>query len=148
MTSWRSTRSTPIDLLIVNLYPFEETTATPDCTIDDAIENIDIGGPAMLRAAAKNHEHVVAIVDPADYAPLLEALSTTAARRSSFADGSPQKYSRTPHTTTASIANWLGARDGASKSDQFPPTLHLDSRCKSVLRYGENPHQNGGALFG
>jgi phosphoribosylaminoimidazolecarboxamide formyltransferase/IMP cyclohydrolase len=65
----------PIDLLIVNLYPFEATTARPDCTLPDAIENIDVGGPAMLRAAAKNHEHVAVIVDPADYAEILEALS-------------------------------------------------------------------------
>ncbi len=65
----------PIDLLVVNLYPFEATTARPDCTLDDAIENIDIGGPAMLRAAAKNHEHVAVVVDPTDYAEMLEALA-------------------------------------------------------------------------
>ena len=65
----------PIDLLVVNLYPFEATIARPDCTLADAIENIDIGGPAMLRAAAKNHEHVAVVVDPADYAELLEALA-------------------------------------------------------------------------
>ncbi|MEO8011853.1 MAG: bifunctional phosphoribosylaminoimidazolecarboxamide formyltransferase/IMP cyclohydrolase, partial [Dokdonella sp.] len=64
-----------IDLLVVNLYPFESVTAQPDCSIDDAIENIDIGGPAMLRAAAKNHTHVVVVVDPGDYAEVLEAIS-------------------------------------------------------------------------
>src|SRR5574337_722889 len=63
-----------IDLLVVNLYPFEQVTAAPDCSMHDAIENIDIGGPAMLRAAAKNHEHVAVVVDPADYAELLAAL--------------------------------------------------------------------------
>ncbi|MGB2818936.1 MAG: bifunctional phosphoribosylaminoimidazolecarboxamide formyltransferase/IMP cyclohydrolase, partial [Burkholderiaceae bacterium] len=64
----------PIDLLVVNLYPFEQTIAKPDCTFDDAIENIDIGGPAMLRAAAKNHESVAVVVDPGDYGCILEEL--------------------------------------------------------------------------
>ncbi|MDN5925142.1 MAG: bifunctional phosphoribosylaminoimidazolecarboxamide formyltransferase/IMP cyclohydrolase, partial [Xanthomonadales bacterium] len=64
----------PIDLLVVNLYPFESTVARPDCSLDEAVENIDIGGPAMLRAAAKNHDHVSVVVDPADYATLLGAL--------------------------------------------------------------------------
>src|ERR1041385_4087513 len=78
----------PIDLLVVNLYPFAATVAKPDCSYDDAVENIDIGGPAMLRAAAKNHARVSAVVNPSDYAALLEALQqggTTGAQRRAFA---------------------------------------------------------------
>src|SRR5690606_29142349 len=65
----------PIDLLVVNLYPFAATIAKPDCTFEDAIENIDIGGPAMVRAAAKNHDRVTVVVDPLDYTALLEEVS-------------------------------------------------------------------------
>src|ERR671925_1336562 len=67
----------PIDMVVVNLYPFEATVAKPGCTLEEAIENIDIGGPTMLRSAAKNHAGVAVVVDPADYAPLLEELRTT-----------------------------------------------------------------------
>jgi phosphoribosylaminoimidazolecarboxamide formyltransferase/IMP cyclohydrolase len=135
-----------IDLLVVNLYPFEKTTATPDCTMDDAIENIDIGGPAMLRAASKNHEHVVAIVDPADYAPLLEALRDDGGTTIGFRRRLAAKvFAHTAHYD-GMVANWLGARDVHDQVDQFPPTLHLDFTRKSVLRYGENPHQNA-ALY-
>src|ERR671912_25454 len=78
----------PIDLLVVNLYPFAATVAKPDCSYDDAVENIDIGGPAMLRAAAKNHARVAVAVDPAQYEGVLAALrdgGTTAAQRRAFA---------------------------------------------------------------
>ena len=92
----------PIDLLVVNLYPFAQTVAKPDCTYADAIENIDIGGPAMVRAASKNHESVTVIVDPADYAQVHRAISrpTPAPPASTRARASPPRRSRTPRSTT------------------------------------------------
>ncbi|MEO5626368.1 MAG: bifunctional phosphoribosylaminoimidazolecarboxamide formyltransferase/IMP cyclohydrolase, partial [Dokdonella sp.] len=135
----------PIDLLVVNLYPFEETTATPDCTLEDAIENIDIGGPAMLRAAAKNHEHVVVAVDPADYAELLEALALGGTRLGLRRRLAAKTYAHTARYDGL-IANWLGARADAERPEAFAPTLHLAFARKQNLRYGENPHQ-GGALY-
>jgi phosphoribosylaminoimidazolecarboxamide formyltransferase / IMP cyclohydrolase len=135
----------PIDLLIVNLYPFEATTARPDCTLHDAIENIDVGGPAMLRAAAKNHDHVAVVVDPADYAEILEALAhggTTLTLRRRLA---AKAFAHTARYDGV-IANWLGARPEGERIDPFAPTLHLGYELKQVLRYGENPHQ-GGALY-
>ncbi|MBS0571149.1 MAG: bifunctional phosphoribosylaminoimidazolecarboxamide formyltransferase/IMP cyclohydrolase [Proteobacteria bacterium] len=135
-----------IDLLVVNLYPFEQATATPDCTMDDAIENIDIGGPAMLRAAAKNHEYVVTLVDPADYAELIQTLrtdkGTTLERRRQLA---AKAFTHTARYDGA-IANWLGARLLADGVDPFPPSLHLAFTRAATLRYGENPHQNA-ALY-
>ncbi|HZP66409.1 MAG TPA: bifunctional phosphoribosylaminoimidazolecarboxamide formyltransferase/IMP cyclohydrolase [Rudaea sp.] len=136
----------PIDLLVVNLYPFEQVTSVPDCGLVEGIENIDIGGPAMLRAAAKNHEHVAAVVDPADYAELIESLhkqeGTTLDQRRRLA---AKVFAHTARYDGA-VANWLGARADAEQVDQFPPTLNLAFERKAVLRYGENPHQNG-ALY-
>ena len=135
-----------IDLLVVNLYPFEQVTAAPDCSMIDGIEHIDIGGPAMLRAAAKNHEHVAAVVDPADYAELIETLhaqnGTTLDQRRQLA---AKVYAHTARYDGA-IANWLGARAETDQVEQFPPSLQLSFERKTVLRYGENPHQNG-ALY-
>jgi phosphoribosylaminoimidazolecarboxamide formyltransferase / IMP cyclohydrolase len=135
-----------IDLLVVNLYPFETVTAAPDCTLEEGVENIDIGGPAMLRAAAKNHEHVVAVVDPADYAELVETLrseqGTTLDQRRRFA---AKVYAHTARYDGA-VANWLGARQDSDRVEQFPPALHLSYARKTMLRYGENPHQNA-ALY-
>ena len=135
-----------IDLLVVNLYPFEQVTAAPDCTFLTAIEHIDIGGPAMLRAAAKNHEHVAAVVDPADYAELIETLrrdeGTTLDLRRRLA---AKAFAHTARYDGA-IANWLGARQWSDRVEQFPPSLHLAFERKALLRYGENPHQNA-ALY-
>ncbi|MBO9664363.1 bifunctional phosphoribosylaminoimidazolecarboxamide formyltransferase/IMP cyclohydrolase [Dokdonella sp.] len=135
----------PIDLLIVNLYPFEQVTASPDCTLADAVENIDIGGPAMLRAAAKNHEHVAVAVDPADYAEVLEALAhggTSLVLRRRLA---AKTYAHTARYDGL-IANWLGTRADADKPEAFAPNLRLAFERKQTLRYGENPHQ-GAALY-
>ena len=136
----------PIDLLVVNLYPFEQTVARPDCGLDEAIENIDIGGPAMLRAAAKNHAHVAVLVDPADYAPLIEALrgegGTTLALRQRLA---AKAYAHTARYDGL-IADWLGAQIEYARGEPFAPTLHLALRRAYSLRYGENPHQ-AGALY-
>ncbi|EQD35353.1 bifunctional phosphoribosylaminoimidazolecarboxamide formyltransferase/IMP cyclohydrolase [mine drainage metagenome] len=136
----------PIDLLIVNLYPFEQAVARPDCTLDEAIENIDIGGPAMLRAAAKNHAHVAVVVDPADYATLIEALrnegGTSLELRRRLA---AKTYAHTARYDGL-IADWLGAQIENARGEAFAPTLHLALRRARSLRYGENPHQ-AGALY-
>ncbi|MBX3699106.1 MAG: bifunctional phosphoribosylaminoimidazolecarboxamide formyltransferase/IMP cyclohydrolase [Dokdonella sp.] len=129
-----------IDLLVVNLYPFDTVTARPDCSLEEAIENIDIGGPAMLRAAAKNHEHVIVLCDPTDYAEVLDALAH---------GGTPLELRRRlaakayAHTATydGRVASWLGARSKGETSEPFPPSLHLAYERKRILRYGENPHQ-------
>ncbi len=135
----------PIDLLVVNLYPFAATIAKPGVTDEDAVENIDIGGPAMLRAAAKNHERVAVLCDPADYAGYLSALAnggTDVAERRRLA---AKVYAHTAQYD-GRIAQWLGARAEGQSAGGLAPTLHLSLKRKSVLRYGENPHQ-AGALY-
>ena len=136
----------PIDLLVVNLYPFARTVAQPGCTMEDAIENIDIGGPAMLRAAAKNHDRVLVVTDPADYAELIETLrehgGTTLEQRRRLA---ARAYAHTARYD-GMIADWLGARTSADDATPFAPTLHLGLDRAATLRYGENPHQ-GAALY-
>ncbi|AVP95903.1 bifunctional phosphoribosylaminoimidazolecarboxamide formyltransferase/inosine monophosphate cyclohydrolase [Ahniella affigens] len=133
----------PIDLLVVNLYPFAATIAKPDVSEADAVENIDIGGPAMLRAAAKNHDRLTVLCDPSDYADYLQALAqggiSFPARRRLAA----KVYAHTARYD-GMIAEWLGARDDAEPG--YAPTLHLSLQRQSVLRYGENPHQRG-ALY-
>lgn len=137
----------PIDLLVVNLYPFARTVAHPDCTLEDAIENIDIGGPAMLRAAAKNHDRVVVVTDPGDYAWLIETLreegGTILAMRRRMA---ARAFAHTARYD-GKIADWLGANVGEEETPSpLGPTLHLGLNRTATLRYGENPHQNG-ALY-
>ena len=132
----------PIDLVVVNLYPFEQTVAREDCTLEDAIENIDIGGPAMVRATAKNHAHVSIIVDPADYARVTAELDTN--------DGTVTDATRFDlavkafeHTSNydGMIANYLGRiREDGSKDD-LPRTINLQFNKVQAMRYGENPHQ-------
>jgi phosphoribosylaminoimidazolecarboxamide formyltransferase/IMP cyclohydrolase len=136
----------PIDLLVVNLYPFEKATAAPDCTFDEAIENIDIGGPAMLRAAAKNHARVSVVVDPADYAELIEQLRADEGTKLALRRKLATKVYTHIANYDATIANWLGAHGSAERNEQFPATLHLGFERRNVLRYGENPHQNA-ALY-
>ena len=135
----------PIDLLVVNLYPFERVSADPSATLEQVVENIDIGGPAMLRAGAKNHERVAVVVDARDYDELLAALAeggTTLEQRRSLA---AKAYAHTARYDGL-IAMYLGARAGG-EAEPFPPTLHLSlRRGGATLRYGENPHQ-GGALY-
>ena len=136
----------PIDLLVVNLYPFAATIAKPDCSYDDAVENIDIGGPAMLRAAAKNHERVTVVVDPADYAELGEALSaggTLAAQRRRLA---AKAYAHTAQYD-GQVAMWLSQRaEDIAAPSPWPQSFHASFALRASLRYGENPHQRG-ALF-
>ncbi|MBK9655799.1 MAG: bifunctional phosphoribosylaminoimidazolecarboxamide formyltransferase/IMP cyclohydrolase [Rhodanobacteraceae bacterium] len=130
-----------IDLVVVNLYPFAATIAKPNCAYDDAVENIDIGGPAMLRAAAKNHERVAVVVDPRDYALVGEALKvggTTLQQRRQLA---ATTYAHTARYD-GQVAEYLGARAADPETPEaFAPTLHLSLTRGEALRYGENPHQ-------
>lgn len=140
----------PIDLLVVNLYPFAETVSRPNCRYAEAIENIDIGGPAMLRAAAKNHASVAVAVDPADYPALIAELAahggcTTAATRSRLAT---KVFAHTARYDTM-VASYLAAREaghGAPAVERFPAILPLVFEKMQDLRYGENPHQQA-ALY-
>ena len=133
----------PIDLVVVNLYPFVATVADPDCELSRAIENIDIGGPTLLRAAAKNYRHVAVVVNPEDYAAVLRELqnneySLTSATRFDLA------VKAFEHTASyeGAIANYLGARPGGSgQVELFPRTYNSQFRKQQDLRYGENPHQ-------
>ncbi len=131
----------PIDLLVVNLYPFAATVARPGCTYEEAIENIDIGGPAMLRAAAKNHESVLVVVDPADYAALLAELDAHQGG-SEFALRAQLAVKAFAHTARydTMVAAYLAARHEAAR-EEFPATLPLLYEKVQELRYGENPHQ-------
>lgn len=131
---------TPIDVVAVNLYPFESTIANPACSFEEAIENIDIGGPSMLRSAAKNHEDVVVIVDPNDYRRVLDALragSVPSALRRELA----QKVFHHTSRYDGLIANYL-SRSGET-TDKFPARVSLTYERAEILRYGENPHQEG-----
>ena len=135
----------PIDLVVVNLYPFEQTISKPDVTLEHAIENIDIGGPSMLRSAAKNYRSVTVITDPADYAVVAGEISsqgdTTLATRERLA----AKVYRTTGYYDSLIANYLGAR--LPEPEVFPETFAVPMRRAQALRYGENPHQVA-ALYG
>ena len=131
-----------IDLLVVNLYPFERMVANPDCDLVTAIENIDIGGPAMLRAAAKNHAWVTVVVDAGDYGVVLEELrangSVAAATRFRLASRAFEHTAR----YDGAIASYLGARDGTDAPPAaFPSTLNRQYMKSQEMRYGENPHQ-------
>jgi phosphoribosylaminoimidazolecarboxamide formyltransferase/IMP cyclohydrolase len=132
----------PIDLVVVNLYPFRETVARPGCTLDDAIENIDIGGPTMVRAAAKNWQHVGIVVDPADYDAVLTELG---AGGGALADATRFRLMRKAFSHTAAydgaISNWLTARAHDGTVAAFPDRLNLQAQKVQELRYGENPHQ-------
>lgn len=125
---------TAIGLLVVNLYPFRETAARPGVSFEEVIENIDIGGPAMIRAAAKNHERVLTVVDPADYPAVLQALQAGSAA------GLRRDFARKAFAHTAAydsaIVTWLD-RDAPLEADSVQLTLER----ASGLRYGENPHQ-------
>ncbi len=135
----------PIDMIVVNLYPFEQTVANPDCDLPTAIENIDIGGPTMLRAAAKNHKDVTVIVDAADYERVLAEMDANGNRVTDATrfDLAVKTFEHTSNYDGA-IANYLGARMGEEPA-AFPRTINLQFRQVQTMRYGENPHQ--GAAF-
>jgi len=138
---------TPIDLVVVNLYPFEATVAKPNVSLHDAIENIDIGGPSMLRSAAKNHDSVTVIVDPVDYAGVAEQIkasgNTTLEQRRTLA---AKVYARTA-AYDAAIAAHLEKAFSAQPTVNLPKSLTISTPLAQPLRYGENPHQ-AAALYG
>ena len=132
----------PIDILVVNLYPFEATVAKTDVGFEDAIENIDVGGPAMLRAAAKNHAAVAVLVDSADYGRVLVDLKAhggevSAALRAELA---AKAFAHTAAYDSA-IANYLTSLDAGHRRAPFPATFTAQFHKLYDLRYGENPHQ-------
>lgn len=131
----------PIDIVCVNLYPFEQTIAKPDCTFEDAIENIDIGGPTMIRAAAKNHESVAVVVDPSDYdgilAEIREKGEVTPETRLELA----KKVFAHTARYDGMIANYLTSLDADRKRTLFPKVLTRQWELVQEMRYGENPHQ-------
>lgn len=132
----------PIDLLVLNLYPFEQVTARADCTFEEAIENIDIGGPAMLRAAAKNWDRVAVLTDPAQYSAALEELAANdgaLTRKTRFAL-SVAAFNRVAQYDAA-IGNYLSSIDLDGPRAQFPTQQHGNFIKVMDLRYGENPHQ-------
>jgi len=135
-------RIDPIEILAVNLYPFERTVADPDCSFDDAIENIDIGGPAMLRAAAKNHESVAAIVDPADYAGVLEELRAAGAVGAGTRLALAKKVFAHTARYDGMIANYLTSLDAERRRGAYPEVLTRQWVRVQQMRYGENPHQS------
>ncbi len=139
-------RLEPIDLVVVNFYPFEQTVAKPGVSLEDAIENIDIGGPALVRAAAKNYADVAVVVDPADYEPLIAELSVN---NGALSHATRWRLMRKAFARVAAydaaIANYLGAIDEASAP--LGLSFNLAMERAQPLRYGENPHQIG-ALYG
>ncbi|MBA3988925.1 MAG: bifunctional phosphoribosylaminoimidazolecarboxamide formyltransferase/inosine monophosphate cyclohydrolase [Idiomarina sp.] len=133
----------PIDMVVVNLYPFKQTVANPDCSLADAIENIDIGGPTMVRAAAKNHADVAIVVNASDYDRVLAEMADS---QGSLSQQTRFQLAAAAFEHTAAydgmIANYLGQRtQDADAPAQFADTLNLQLRKKQDLRYGENSHQ-------
>jgi len=136
----------PIDLVVVNLYPFEATIADENCSLEDAIENIDIGGPAMVRATAKNNAFVAIVVDPLDYNRVLEEIKAKAgcvSKETRF-DLAVKAFEHTSSYDGA-IANYLGRIRPDGGKDELPRTINLQFHKAQEMRYGENPHQ--GAAF-
>jgi phosphoribosylaminoimidazolecarboxamide formyltransferase / IMP cyclohydrolase len=132
----------PIDLVVVNLYPFREAVAKPGCTFDDAIENIDIGGPAMLRSAAKNWQHVAVVVDPADYDALAgELLQSGDALSDATRFALAKKAFAHTSAYDGAISNWLAAHAPDGSAQAFAQSFRYAGEKVQDLRYGENPHQ-------
>lgn len=131
----------PIDLVVVNLYPFEATVANPDCDLPTAIENIDIGGPTMLRAAAKNNRFVAVVVNPSDYDNIIELLENNAGSldQETRFDLAVKTFEHTAAYDGA-IANYLGTKTDSESN--FPRTFNTQFLKAQEMRYGENPHQN------
>lgn len=132
---------TPIDMVVVNLYPFAATVAKPDCTLEEAIENIDIGGPTMVRACAKNHAYTTIVVNSSDYARVLGELAAQDGHvsRATRFDLAVKAFEHTAGYDGA-IADYLG-RKVSTADEAFPRTFNLQLDKKQDMRYGENPHQ-------
>jgi len=137
----------PIDLVVVNLYPFEQTVARPNVSLQEAIENIDIGGPSMLRSAAKNHESVTVVVDPADYEMVGEQIKLTGGTTLELRRKLAAKVFARTAAYDAAIAGHLGQAFGAAPPAALPASLRVHAPLVQALRYGENPHQKA-ALYG
>ena len=138
-----------IDLLVINLYPFAKATARADCSFDDAIENIDIGGPAMLRAAAKNWQDVAVVIDPADYARVLGELKDGGVQRKTKFMLAQKVFAHTA-AYDGMISNYLSALEAGAESSgarvparaEYPAVFTLQLKKTQDMRYGENPHQS------
>jgi phosphoribosylaminoimidazolecarboxamide formyltransferase / IMP cyclohydrolase len=138
-----------IDLLVINLYPFAQATAKADCTLDDAIENIDIGGPAMLRAAAKNWQDVAVVIEPADYAQVLAELKAGGVQRSTKFALAKKVFAHTA-AYDGMITNYLTALEAGAENAseevparaEYPAVFNLQLVKTQDMRYGENPHQS------
>jgi len=141
----------PIDLVVVNLYPFEQTIARPGVSLEEAIENIDIGGPAMLRSAAKNHAFVTVVTDPADYAEVAAEIRTQGETSSALRRRLAAKvYARTAAydaAIAAGLPRLFAADEGGPAIPTPPAALNVQAPLVQPLRYGENPHQQA-ALYG
>ncbi|MCP9439564.1 MAG: bifunctional phosphoribosylaminoimidazolecarboxamide formyltransferase/IMP cyclohydrolase [Nitrospira sp.] len=131
----------PIDVVVVNLYPFEATIANPHCRFEEAIENIDIGGPSMLRSAAKNHEDVLVVVDPTDYTRVLDAIKNNAVTSELRRELAMKVFQHTARYDSL-IAGYF-ERQVQGGEVKFPKLLSLQFELGEILRYGENPHQQG-----
>jgi phosphoribosylaminoimidazolecarboxamide formyltransferase/IMP cyclohydrolase len=141
-TVMRENEIKPIDLVVVNLYPLERTVANPDCDLPTAIENIDIGGPTLLRAAAKNYPAVTVVVDAADYPRILAEMKehNGAISDTTRLDLAVKAFEHTARYDGV-IANYLGRRIDETEAADFPRTLSMQFQRKQAMRYGENPHQ-------
>jgi phosphoribosylaminoimidazolecarboxamide formyltransferase/IMP cyclohydrolase len=136
----------PIDLVVVNLYPFEQTVARPDVSLAEAIENIDIGGPSMLRSAAKNHESVTVVVDPADYGEVARQIAETGGTSVELRRKLAAKVFARTAAYDAAIATHLG-KAFEPEAAALPAAISIHAPLVQQLRYGENPHQ-AAALYG
>ncbi len=149
MAALQAAGITPIDLVVVNLYPFRQTVARADCTLQEAIENIDIGGPTMVRAAAKNHAGVTIVTDPADYPALLQALHSEGGSSAELRLALAKKAFAHTAAYDNAIANYLTGLDAQGRAQPqalfpqtlFPRVLGLQFHKLQDMRYGENPHQ-------
>jgi phosphoribosylaminoimidazolecarboxamide formyltransferase/IMP cyclohydrolase len=142
MAAIKDAGTEPIDLVVVNLYPFQQTIAKPGCTFEEAVENIDIGGPTMVRAGAKNHGGVAVVTDPGDYAGILEEMR---AGNGALSGATRLALARKAFAHTAAydagIANYLTGLDPDRRPTLFPERLTLQWAKAQPMRYGENPHQ-------
>ena len=133
--------------MVVNLYPFEATVAQPNVSLSEAIENIDIGGPSMLRSAAKNHESVTVIVDPADYQVVAEQIKASGSTSLELRRRLAAKVFARTAAYDAAIAAYLARAFAAVPAATVPASLQIQAPLAQPLRYGENPHQKA-ALYG
>lgn len=135
----------PFQLVVVNLYPFQQTVARPDVTFDEAVENIDIGGPSMVRSAAKNHAHVAIVTQPQQYAEVLQQLRSGALDEAYRRRLAAAAFEMTA-TYDRAISDYLAKVVSDNSESSFGPRLTLSFRLQQTLRYGENPHQRARLL--